>query len=212
MVPTKISASIFSPVTPEYITSLPEDLNPFSSSEPRSDSSPSPWNGVPSTRSPRNEPTFPPSISNTWPTVIRDGSACGLRIRSGTTPSSVNGISSCGARWPTTPFCPCREANLSPNSGMRWSRTDTFDSFEPSSPSIRVTVSTTPDSPDRIVTLVSRRFCGDSPPMSSGSSRNRGGEVFPNNTEFSSTFVSGLTSPSSSRWVYASSPRAPRTS
>jgi len=68
------------------MTSLPEDLKPCSSSPPRSSSSSSPWNGVPSTREPRSEPTLPPSISSTWPTVIRDGRACGVHHEVGNDP------------------------------------------------------------------------------------------------------------------------------
>src|SRR5437899_3030411 len=163
------------PVRPSYRISFPFDRNPFSSRAFRIASSRSPLNGVPSMNRPSREPTLPPICSRTWATVIRDGIAWGLMIRSGMMPCAVKGMSSWGAMSPMTPFCPWREANLSPSSGMRRSRTLTFASFEPFSLSVNMTESTHPLSPWRTVTEVSRRFCGVRKSVSS--SRNRGALV-----------------------------------
>src|SRR5205807_4278472 len=67
-----------------------------------------------------------PYVSTNWPIVILDGMAWGLIITSGTTPSTVKGMSSWGTRSPMTPFCPWREANLSPSSGLRKSLPSTL--------------------------------------------------------------------------------------
>ena len=107
---------------------------------------------------PSMEPTLPPIISSTCATVIRDGTACGLIRRSGTTPSSVNGMSCWSTSSPTTPFCPCLDANLSPSSGVRSSLTLTLTSLEPFSDSVSMTLSTQPFSPGLTVTDVSRLF------------------------------------------------------
>ena len=45
-------------------------------------------------------------------------------IRSGAMPISLKGMSTCGAMRPTNPFCPWREANLSPSSDRRTSHRD----------------------------------------------------------------------------------------
>ncbi len=155
------------------------------------------------------EPTFPPIISRTCPTVIRDGIACGLIIRSGVKPDSVNGISAIGTFKPITPFCPCLEANLSPMSGILSSLTFTLARRVPLMDSVRITVSTIPVSLDLIVTELSL-LCSTAIPKSEGSSRNLGGLVFPISTSFGPTGVSGFTSPSMSRFAYASALRAPR--
>ncbi len=160
-------------------------------------SSRSPLNGVPSMILPSMEPTLPPIISSTCATVIRDGMACGLMSRSGTRPSSVNGMSSWATRRPTTPFWPCLDANLSPSSGTRSSLTLTLTSLEPFSLSVSITASTYPLSPGLTVTDVSRLFCGVR--KSASSSRNLGGEVLPMSTSPPSTLVSGLMRPSSPR-------------
>ena len=131
--------------------------------------------------------------------------ACGLIIKSGTIPDSVNGISSSGTIKPTTPFCPCLEANLSPSSGILKSLTLTFTNLDPLSDCINRTVSTIPLSLLLIHTEVSLLFCGEIP-NSVGSSRNLGGDVLPINTSSGPTSVSGNTKPSSSRCVYASAP------
>lgn len=57
------------------------------------------------------------------PIVIREGIACGLMMMSGTIPSYEKGISSYVYVIPTVPFCPCRDANLSPTCGIRIDRT-----------------------------------------------------------------------------------------
>ena len=49
---------------------------------------------------------------------MRDGIACGLIMISGFIPSLVKGIFSSGNIMPITPFCPCLDACLSPNSGL----------------------------------------------------------------------------------------------
>ena len=56
--------------------------------------------------------------STKCPIVIRDGIACGFIIISGRMPSLVYGIFSSGIIKPNTPFCPCLEQCLSPNSGF----------------------------------------------------------------------------------------------
>ena len=53
------------------------------------------------------------------PMVIREGNACGLMMMSGVIPLSVNGMFSCGYSVDMTPFCPARDANLSPMTGLR---------------------------------------------------------------------------------------------
>jgi len=55
---------------------------------------------------PDSAAAFPAINSNSCPIVIRDGIPCGLKIRSGTIPSFVNGMSSCGTMRAITPFCP----------------------------------------------------------------------------------------------------------
>jgi hypothetical protein len=54
--------------------------------------------------------------------VIREGKACGLMMTSGDMPDSLKGMFSCGHSWDMTPFCPCLDANLSPITGLRLSR------------------------------------------------------------------------------------------
>ncbi len=162
-------------------------------------------------RLPSRLPTLPPIISSTWATVILEGMAWGLITRSGTIPDSVNGISSNGWISPSTPFCPCLDANLSPSSGILSSRTLTFASRAPFMLSVRITASTMPRSFERMVTLDSL-LCWGLRPSSVGSSRNLGGLVFPISTSVRSTITSGLTIPSSSNWEYTSGPRAPLTS
>src|SRR5437667_3825668 len=82
--------------------------------------------------------------------------AWGLIITSGTTPSTVKGMSSWGTRSPMTPFCPWREANLSPSSGTRRSLTFTLPSLLPSMDSVTKTWSIVPCSEGLIVTEESR--------------------------------------------------------
>ena len=78
---------------------------------------------------------------------MRDGIACGLIIKSGLIPSSVKGISSSGIMRPKVPFCPAREAILSPIAGRRSSRTLTLATLNPSSPSVIKDLSTYPSCP-----------------------------------------------------------------
>ncbi len=177
---------ICSPVAPLYSISLPVWENPNFIRAERSSGSFSPKNAVASMNLPSREPTLPPIISRTWPTVIREGMAWGFSKRSGTTPDSVNGISSWGTIRPTTPFWPWREANLSPNSGIRWSRLLTLARRLPLEDSVRMTISTTPFSLERMVTEVSL-LCWGVRPNSEGSSRNRGGLVLPIRTSLGPT-------------------------
>ncbi len=113
-------------------------------------------------------------------------------------PSRVYGMFSGLTMSPMTPFWPCRLANLSPSSGTRWLRTLTLTSLEMFSPSVRITLSTQPDSPYRTVPDVSRRFWGVS--RSVFSSRNLGGLVLPMSTSPSTTSISGKIRPSSPRF------------
>jgi hypothetical protein len=106
-------------------------------------------------------------------------------------------MSADGTIRPMTPFWPWRDANLSPSSGTLWSLVFTLASLLPLEDSVRITVSTTPFSLDLIVTEVSR-LCWGVIPNSVGSSRNRGGEVFPIRTSLGATTALGLTRPSSS--------------
>lgn len=63
--------------------------------------------------------TFPSRHSINCAIVIRLGIACGFTIMSGTIPSNDQGMSSWRYVIPIVPFCPCREANLSPIWGTR---------------------------------------------------------------------------------------------
>ncbi len=58
--------------------------------------------------------TFPSRHSISCAMVIRLGMACGFTMMSGTIPSTDQGMSSCRYVIPIVPFCPCRDANLSP--------------------------------------------------------------------------------------------------
>lgn len=57
-------------------------------------------------------------LSINIPIVIREGKAFGLIIISGVIPDYVNGISIFGQSIESTPFCPCRDENLSPITGL----------------------------------------------------------------------------------------------
>ena len=74
-------------------------------------------NAVPWWNFPAHAPALLPKSSIILPTVIRDGNPWGFIIKSGQTPLSLKGMSSCRTMLPTTPFCPCRLLNLSPSSG-----------------------------------------------------------------------------------------------
>ena len=90
---------------------------------------------------------FPVIVSTNWPMVIRDGIACGLIIKSGRIPFAANGMSRSGTTKPMVPFCPARDAILSPMFGMRSSRTRIFAIRVPSSPSVINVLSTMPSCP-----------------------------------------------------------------
>ena len=66
---------------------------------------------------------------------------------SGFSPSFVKGMSASGITKPTVPFCPQRDANLSPKLGIRTSRTRTFAMRCPSSLSVMKVLSTIPNCP-----------------------------------------------------------------
>ena len=66
---------------------------------------------------------------------------------SGRTPSAVNGISHSRITIPTVPFCPERDASLSPNVGILCSNMRTFAIRRPSSSSVINTRSTIPNWP-----------------------------------------------------------------
>ena len=86
------------------------------------------------------------------PIVIRDGIACGLIIKSGRIPSAVKGISCSGIISPMVPFCPEREAILSPIAGIRSSLIRTFAILNPSSPVVKKDLSTKPNCPFLVFT------------------------------------------------------------
>ncbi len=130
---------------------------------------------------------------------------------SGITPEAVYGISACSTTKPNTPFWPCLEENLSPNSGILKSRTFILTNLLPSTVSEIITVSTIPCSLCRIFFEVSRLFgC-----ISSNSSYDfikRGGEVLPIRTSPPFTCVSGSIIPSTSdNNLYDSADLKPRT-
>lgn len=65
------------------------------------------------------------------PIVILLGKAFGLMMMSGVMPDSVNGMSILGHNIDSTPFCPCRDENLSPITGRlsNLSFSSTFSAF-----------------------------------------------------------------------------------
>lgn len=75
--------------------------------------------GVASWARPCMAPAFPAMLSTNMPMVMRLGKACGLMMTSGCIPLSLNGMSIAGHFWEQTPFCPCRDENLSPITGER---------------------------------------------------------------------------------------------
>ena len=83
-------------------------------------------NAVQSPNAPYTTHAFAMIVSTNCPMVMRDGNACGFTIKSGRTPSAVNGISFSGIMRPTVPFWPHRDANLSPMFGARSSRMRTL--------------------------------------------------------------------------------------
>ncbi len=68
-------------------------------------------------------------------------------MRSGRVPSSAYGISDSGIINPIVPFCPAREAILSPIAGILSSRNLTFATLNPSSPRVMNDLSTYPSCP-----------------------------------------------------------------
>lgn len=79
-------------------------------------------NGVASWARPCIAPALPAILSTNMPIVIRLGNAWGLMMMSGCMPLSVKGISTAGQFCEQTPFCPCRDENLSPMTGARGMR------------------------------------------------------------------------------------------
>ena len=108
---------------------------------------PSLLNAVQSLNPPYAAAALPMIHSTKCPIVIRDGMAWGFIIKSGRTPSRVKGISFSGMTSPIVPFCPAREAILSPILGILISRTRTFAMRVPSSPSVMNVLSTIPTCP-----------------------------------------------------------------
>src|SRR5574338_863140 len=197
------------PVLPSYMTSLPEYFSPEPSSAALISSVFSPTNAEPSNLAPRTAAALPEMDSMNIPTVIRDGNACGLIKTSGITPSAVYGKSSYRARIPTTPFCPCLDANLSPISGILMSLTLILYIFPPSLDCVITTVSTTPVS-DGLTPIDVSRLYGPLDSNSRYSSMNLGGLVLPIRMSPPTAFDSVATTPSSSSKRYAFSPLYPR--
>ena len=126
---------------------------------------------------------------------MREGMACGLTMMSGTTPSHVNGMSSCVYVMPMVPFWPCRDENLSPTCGVRQERTRILTNRNPWSFVVRSTWSMIPVSaffiPVEQSRFVNRFETADG--SSSGS-----GLVLPMMISSPDTRVPGQMSPSSS--------------
>mmetsp|Transcript_24694 Transcript_24694/g.57512 ORF Transcript_24694/g.57512 Transcript_24694/m.57512 type:complete len:240 (-) Transcript_24694:2324-3043(-) len=80
------------------------------------------WKGVASCRMPCSAPALPAIDSRSMPIVMREGKPCGLKRMSGERPDSQKGMSSAAHSRDRTPFCPCRDENLSPGTGFRISR------------------------------------------------------------------------------------------
>ena len=147
---------------------------------------------------PRNAAALPVIDSINIPTVILDGNACGLIRTSGEIPSAVYGKSSHFAKIPRIPFWPCRDANLSPISGVRISLTLILYIFPPSLDLVITTVSTTPVSEGLTPIEVSRLY-GPFTSNSLYSSINLGGLDFPIRISPPRTCDSVATTPSSSK-------------
>ena len=121
-------------------------------------------------------------------------------------------MSSSSTNLPMTPFCPWREANLSPTSGTLCERTIQRTKRPESSDSVTYTLSTHPFSPWRIGMDDSRRSCACKNAPAPVSSKNLGGLVFPTKTSPPSRYFSGCGSPSASRWLYEPTGFRPLTS
>mmetsp|Transcript_10449 Transcript_10449/g.26289 ORF Transcript_10449/g.26289 Transcript_10449/m.26289 type:complete len:200 (-) Transcript_10449:1688-2287(-) len=156
---------------------------------------------VASPSSPVMADTLPSKHSTKWPSVMREGIAWGLTMMSGTTPSTVNGMSSWRYVIPHVPFCPCRLLNLSPIWGMRTDRMRTFTSLNPSELVLNMTWSMMPVSLDRSTTELSRLVyrCCFCPRSLSFWLR---GVVLPTMTSSPDTRVPGAIRPSSSSLSY----------
>ena len=185
-----ISDSIFSPVIPLYKTSLPDECRPAFDKIRPNDAN---WlssdvNAVQSPCAPLTKHALPIIHSTSCPIVIRVGSACGLIMRSGRNPLRVNGISASLITIPIVPFCPERDAILSPIAGKRSSRIRTFAILVPSSPSVINVLSTVPSCP---FFVVFEQSYGSEPASSVPL-------IHPMSTTFSSISVPSLTNPFSS--------------
>jgi len=130
--------------------------------------------------------------------LILVGMPWGEKMRSGVMPEVEKGMSSGSTRKLRMPFCICLDANLSPISGMRCSRSRVCMSLFPSSFSVIIVMSTMPFSPWLIAVELSRLMFA-AMLNSSNSPRKRGGLIFPMRTSSSLTFVPVETMPSSSR-------------
>jgi len=73
---------------------------------------------------------------------MRDGRAWGLMIMSGRTPLALNGMSFSGTIRPMVPFCPAREAILSPMAGTRVWHMRILATRSPGAPSVTKILST----------------------------------------------------------------------
>ena len=91
-----------------------------------------PEKGVPSPHRASMQQSLPSRHSSIWPTVMREGRPWGDTMRSGTTPSTVKGMSASGRIMPMTPFWPWCEESLSPISGTRTASRQTRASRAPS--------------------------------------------------------------------------------
>ena len=141
--------SIFncSPVSPLYNISFPVELYPilFKIFPNTSCFGPLLLNAVQSPNPPNIAQPLPINVSTNCPIVILLGNACGLIIKSGLIPFSVNGILFSGIISPTVPFCPHLLQNLSPIAGILSSLILTFAIRNPSSPSVINDLSTNPN-------------------------------------------------------------------
>eukprot|EP01139_Manchomonas_bermudensis_P002638 Amastigsp_a5308_12.p5 type:complete len:113 gc:universal Amastigsp_a5308_12:1642-1304(-) len=100
--------------------------------------------------------------------VMRDGTACGFMMMSGTMPSREKGRSSWRYVMPQVPFCPWRDENLSPMCGMRTERVRTLQMTKPSRLVVSTTRSTRETSPCALRFEKSRFLRMSSTPSSPG--------------------------------------------
>ena len=135
----KMSVSIILPLIPLYKTSLPCLLNPTVSNSLKTASLSKSIKIVPSPKDPFIQHNLAKTHSTICPIVIREGKACEFIIISGLIPSFVKGISHSLNILPITPFCPCLEECLSPNSGFLIFNILTLHIFPPSSVTLLLT-------------------------------------------------------------------------